>query len=97
MQCLTPGAEGSQRVGKLCGDVAATVGCDQLPGARDWICDRRRRFVPLPFHGEQSFGEYAVTLAALGFPGAHPQARGLQHDLAVGVGDVEIRLDRGGI
>jgi hypothetical protein len=29
--------------------------------------------------------------------GHHAQARGLQHNLAVGVGDIEIRLDRGGV
>ena len=73
------------------------IGCDQQPGPGARISNRRRRFQPIPFDGEQSLSEDAVAFAALGLLGTHAQARGLQHNLAVGVGDIEIRLDRGGV
>ena len=90
------GAVRGDGVAQLCREHILLI-ADQQPGTRRGVGRGLRGLLLIPFDGEQPLSEDAIALAVLGFLGAHPESGDLQHQLAVGIHDVEIGLDHGGV
>ena len=95
--CPALGTPGGHRIAKLPGEPVAVIGGDQQPGARIGAGRGGWGWLLIPADGEQALREDAIAFAVLGLLGAHLQAGGVQHHLAVGVHDVEVRFDSAGI